>query len=117
VNERVRIEVREVATHQFVPDADVFALRVEAIEDAISLILKAADGNLARVVEGNGTHLGSTDEYGILVTGFSRTGHYILMADKAGYTPDFTAIQINADNVTFPWHIKLFQSDTDDSGN
>jgi hypothetical protein len=117
VNERVRIEVQEQNAYQGVRDADVFALRVETIDEAIRLILKAADGNLARVVESNGTHLGSTDEYGILVTGFSRTGHYMLMAAKSGYTPDFTSIQISPNNVAFPWNIKLFKSDSNDAEN
>ena len=46
-------------------------------------------------VRSGGAYIGSTDNNGILIHRFTAEGHYILVAVKDGYQPDFARIHIS----------------------
>ena len=45
-------------------------------------------------------YIGSTDDNGILTHSFTQVGHYLLVASKDGYRPDFARINIRSEKTT-----------------
>lgn len=85
-----------------VPKAAVYALRIGEIDTPVPLepILKSEAAYFAEAekyaadVKAKGIFLGYTNENAHLVYSFNKTGHYLLVAIKDGYAPDFARIQI-----------------------
>jgi len=117
VGRPVRIAVKELHTNQPVAQASIYALKVEGIDEAIRLIVRAAKGDFAPVVREQGALIGSTDDNGVLVHRFGEVGHYILMATKDGYVPDFAGIYVRPLGIAHPEKIDAVQPSTDASDN
>lgn len=117
VGRPVRIAVKELHTNQPVAQASIYALKVEGMDEAIRLILRAAKGDFASVVEEQGAFIGSTGDDGVLVHRFDQAGHYILMATKDGYVPDFAGVYVKPLGIAYPEKIDAVRPGTGNSNN
>ncbi len=103
MGEPVPIAVRERYSGEAIAQATIYALRLEEVDEANSFPFKAdpsaadttAREKLTEAVRSRGTNIGSTENNGILIHKFAQEGHYILVAIKDGYQPDFARIHIS----------------------
>jgi hypothetical protein len=103
VGEPVTIAVRERYSGEAVAQATIYALRLEEVNEANIFQFKAdppaadttAREKLTEAVRSRGIDIGSTENNGILTYRFTQEGHYILVAVKDGYQPDFARIHIS----------------------
>jgi len=127
IGESVTISVKEKHTREAVAQADVYALKVGGSGEAIGLIMRAevrvdsnATENLATAVREKGALIGKIDNNETLVHTFTEAGHYVLIAIKSGYTPDFARIQIKPlkpFKVENPLKINVIQPTNSNSSN
>ena len=89
------------ATSDNVSDVDIYAYKMKGFAASLGFTFRAAFSfgntarqNLAMSVSDDGFHIGTTDESGILEYAFDEEGHYLLIAFKAGYSPDFERIEV-----------------------
>lgn len=102
IGEQVSIAVRERHSGEAVAQASIYALRVEDADTANGFLFRADPPNtditardkFTAAVKSRGGYIGSTDSNGILVHRFPSGGHYLLVAIKDGYAPDFARIYI-----------------------
>lgn len=95
VNERVSIMVLEKDTGSAIEGAGIWALtreQAEAFKQEVEAMkadaaLASEDFDWESIVSIHGIFLGRTGENGELVTAFSQTGGYLLVAVKRGYFP------------------------------
>ena len=83
-----------------VPGADVYAIKMDAIIDYDTMLIKpdakgnAMDERYTALAKEKGLPIGETNENGELAYTFTEKGRYILMACMDGFVPDFTRITI-----------------------
>jgi hypothetical protein len=116
VNERFSIMVYEKGTGNPIAGAGIWALTrdqaeafkqdVEAMKEETALTSYELDWE--SIVSIRGTFLGRTDDNGELVTAFSETGGYLLVAVKRGYLPARHGIYIY--NIPKAMNLRVQQS-------
>jgi hypothetical protein len=101
VNLPVLMSTVDRATSDNVSDVDIYAYKIEGFAASLGFTFREAFSfgntarqNLAMSVSDDGFYIGTTDENGILEYAFDKEGHYLLIAFKAGYSPDFERIEV-----------------------
>jgi hypothetical protein len=101
VNIPLIIATVDKATSDNVSDVDIYAYKMEGFAASLGFTFREAFSfgntarqNLAMSVSDNGFYIGTTDESGILEYTFNEEGQYLLIAFKAGYSPDFERIEV-----------------------
>lgn len=117
IGEQVSIGVREKRSGEAVAQASIYALRLENMDTTNGLMFRAdppstditARDKFTASVKSRGSNIGSTDSNGILIYRFPSGGHYLLVAIKDGYAPDFARIYIKS-RVIVPQKSKVTTS-------
>jgi hypothetical protein len=106
VNEPATIEVLEKGTGAGVKGADVWAVGVPGLNGTAELrgrdhaeglldnLRLGAGGNVTRLLESRGMHLGQTNSEGQLEHSFGEMGRYLLVATKSRYVPGCRVISV-----------------------
>ncbi len=102
VGEAVSIIVKERYSNARVGKAAIYGIKMETVIPSVEPLLKndpleadiPAREKFTSAVRERGSLLGWTDDNGLLQYKFPEWGHYILVAVKDGYLPDFDRIYI-----------------------
>jgi hypothetical protein len=101
VNVPVIIATVDKVTSDEVSDVDIYAYKMRGFAASLGFTFREAFSfgntarqNLAMSVSDDGFYIGTTDEIGVLEYAFDEEGQYLLIAFKAGYSPDFERIKV-----------------------